>query len=108
MVYDEPKRWSDFLSLVLWAYRASKRTSTQATPFSLVYKPEAVVSFEITVPLARLALASKVLKPDSRAYDVEALEERIRNSEEKWQAHQNQISRAYNKKVKPRSLKVGD
>lgn len=38
--------------------------------------------FEITVPSARMALASKILDLDSRAYHVGALEERRRNSEE--------------------------
>lgn len=107
-VYEEPKRWSDHLSLVLWAYRTSKRTSTQATPFSLVYGVEAVVLVEIAVPSMRLVLTSKVLDLEGRAYNIEALEERRQKAEEKWQTYQNQISRAYNKKVKPRSLKVGD
>lgn len=62
-------------ALVLWAYRTSKRISTQATPFSLVYEAEVVVPVEIAVPSARLALASKVLDSEGRAYDVEALEE---------------------------------
>lgn len=96
------------LSLVLWAYRTSKRTSTRATPFSLVYGAETVVLVEVAVPSARLALASKILNPDSRTYDVETLEEPRRRSEEKWQVYQYQISRAYNKKVKTRALKVGD
>lgn len=40
--------------------------------FLLVYGPEAVVLVEITVLSARLVLASKVLEPDSGAYDVES------------------------------------
>lgn len=108
MVYEEPKRWSDHLPLVLWAYRTSKRTSTQATPFSLIYGTEAVVPVEIDVLSARLALASKVLDPERRAYDVEVLEERRQKAEKKRQTYQDQISRAYNKRVKPRTLRVGD
>lgn len=60
MVYDEPKRWADFIPLVLWAYRTPKKTSAQATPFSLVYGAEAVVPVEILEPSARLALDSKI------------------------------------------------
>lgn len=66
-----------------------------------------MVPLEITVPSARLALASKVLEPDNRTYNAEVTEKRWRKSEEKWQAYHNQISQAYNKKVKPRVLKVG-
>lgn len=69
---------------MLWAYRTSKRTPTQATPFSLVYGAEAVVPVEIMVPSARLALASKILDPDGRAYDVKTFEEKRRSAEKKW------------------------
>lgn len=94
MVSEELKMWSDFLSLVLWAYHTSKRTLTQVTLISLVYGAEVVVLVEIVVPSARLALASasKVLDPDGRAYDVETLEKKRRNAENRWQVYQDQIS----------------
>lgn len=63
MVYEEPKRGADFLPLLRWAYRTSKHTSTQATPFSLVYEAEPVVPIKITISIARLALASKISDP---------------------------------------------
>lgn len=37
MGYDEPKRWTYFLPLVLWAYLMLKHNSTNVMPFSLVY-----------------------------------------------------------------------
>lgn len=77
MIYEKPKRWSDFLSIVLWAYQTSKRTSTHAMPFSLVYGAEVVVPV-IVVPSALLAFTSKILDLDSLTYDVETLEERTR------------------------------
>lgn len=67
-----------------------------------------MIPVKITIPLARLVLASKILDPNGRVYDVETLEERRRNLEEKWQTYKNQISRAYNKKVTPRTFTVGD
>lgn len=50
MVYEEPKQWVDFLSLVLWAYRTSEHTVTQAAPFSLIYEAEAIDPVKIMVP----------------------------------------------------------
>lgn len=67
-----------------------------------------MVPVEIAVSSAWLVLASKILDPDGRAYDVEALKKRRQCSEKRRQAYQNQISRAYDKKVKPRAFKVGD
>lgn len=72
-VCNEPKRWSDFIPLVFWAYRTSKRTSTQATPFSLGYGTKGVVPIEIMVHSARLALPSKVTDPQELIHDVEAV-----------------------------------
>lgn len=50
-----------FFSIVLWASRTSKSTSTQATHFWLVSRVEAIVLTTIMVPLAGLAFASKLL-----------------------------------------------
>lgn len=58
MVYKEPKRWIDFLSLALWVYLTSKLTPTQATPFSLIYRAKTMVSIKVMIPSARLALVS--------------------------------------------------
>lgn len=76
MVYEEPKRWTCFLVLVLWAYRTSKRISTQVTPFSLIHGDEAMVLIKVMVPLALLVLESKISYPKERIYDVEDLKEK--------------------------------
>lgn len=83
MVYDEPKRWADFVPLVLWACHTSKHTSTQATPFTLVYGVEVIVPFDVMLLLACLVLVSKVSDSNGRFYVVEALEEKRRSAESK-------------------------
>lgn len=57
---------------------------------------------------ARLALTRKIDYSRERIHDVEAIEERRSKSEQKWSTYQKRISRAYNKRVKARPLKVGD
>lgn len=39
---------------------------------------------------------------------MEVLDEKRTNAKDKWMAYHKQISKAYNKKVKPRYLCVGD
>lgn len=73
-VYEEPKRWADFISILLWAYRPSKLTSTQAQPFFLVCEVESIVPIEVMVSSAHVALASKASGSHSSIQDVEALE----------------------------------
>ena len=47
------KDWPEKLPFALWGYRTSIRTSTGATPYSLVYGMEAVLPIELEVPLSR-------------------------------------------------------
>lgn len=55
---DTYRDWPEKFSLALWGYRTSIRTSTGATPYSLVYGMEAVLSVELEVPSLRVALES--------------------------------------------------
>ncbi|KAA3464082.1 reverse transcriptase [Gossypium australe] len=46
--------WHEKLPFALYAYRTSVRTSTGATPFSLVYGMEAVLPIEVEIPSLRV------------------------------------------------------
>ncbi|KAA3480072.1 Transposon Ty3-I Gag-Pol polyprotein [Gossypium australe] len=74
------------LPFALYAYRTSVRTSTWATPFSLVYEMEAVLPIEVEIPSLRVLLKA------------------IRHG----QMYQKRMMRAYNKKVRPREFHEGD
>ncbi len=48
------KDWHDMLPFALHAYQTSIRTSTGATPYSLVYGMEAVLLMEVGIPFLRI------------------------------------------------------
>ena len=48
------KDWHEKLSFALYAYRTEVRTSTRATPYSLVYGMEAVLPIEVKIPSLRV------------------------------------------------------
>ena len=52
--------WSEKLPFTLWAYRTSFRTSTGATPYSLVYGMEAVLPVEIEMRSLRVTLEQQI------------------------------------------------
>ena len=52
--------WLEKLPFALWAYRTSFRTSTGATPYSLVYGMEAVLPVEIEMGSLRVALEQQI------------------------------------------------
>jgi transposase InsO family protein len=48
-IEENPKRWHEILSEVLWAHRISKHSATKVTPFELVYGQEAVLPVEVNL-----------------------------------------------------------
>ena len=56
--------WSEKLPFALWAYQTSFRTSTGATPYSLVYGMEAVLPVEIEMGSLRVALEQQIPEAD--------------------------------------------
>ena len=46
--------WHEMLPFALHGYRTTARTSTGATPFSLVYGMEAVLRMEVQIPSWRI------------------------------------------------------
>ncbi|XP_070676442.1 uncharacterized protein [Malus domestica] len=73
-VINRTKRdWHERISETLWAYRMTHRTLTQATPYSLVYSVEAVLSLE------RMAIQEGLTEGENaklRLQELEALDER--------------------------------
>ena len=42
--------WVDELPMVLWAYRTTPKEATGETPFSLVFRTEAIIPTEVGLP----------------------------------------------------------
>ena len=58
------KDWHLQLPYALWGYRTSIRSSTGATPYSLVYGMESVLPIEMGVCSLRTVLESEILELD--------------------------------------------
>ena len=103
--------WSENLPFALWAYRTSFRTSTKATPYSLVYGMEAVLPVEIEMGSLRVALEYQISETgwaQSRYDQLSLLDERRLRAANHVQAYQRKMTRAFRKRVKPRKFKKGD
>lgn len=55
-MYKNTKAWPDKLPETLWAYRATVRTVTQETPYSLVFRGETIYPLEIQLLLLRVII----------------------------------------------------
>ncbi|KAG8493371.1 hypothetical protein CXB51_010931 [Gossypium anomalum] len=56
------KDWHEKLPFALYAYRTSVRTSTGATPFSLVYGMEAVLPVKVEIPSLRVLTEKRMIR----------------------------------------------
>ena len=53
VVAKSKRDWHERIGEAIWAYRTTYRTSTQATPYALVYGVEAVLPLERQIPSLR-------------------------------------------------------
>ncbi|RVW37578.1 Gypsy retrotransposon integrase-like protein 1 [Vitis vinifera] len=98
--------WSEKLPFALWAYRTSFRTSTGATPYSLVYGMEAMLPVEIEMGSLRVALEQQIPEADwaqARFDQLNLLDERRLRAADHVRAYQRKMARAFKKRgVDPR------
>ena len=103
--------WFEKLPFALWPYRISFRTSTGATPCSLVYSMKAVLPVEIEMGSLRVTLEQQISEAEwvqSRVYQLTLLDERRLRAADLIQACQRKMARSFKKGVKPRPLQQGD
>ncbi|XP_070029392.1 uncharacterized protein [Nicotiana sylvestris] len=68
--------WPEVLLGVLWAYRTMAKTSTGETPFSLVYRTEALIPVEIGEPSTRFTQATQESNDEEMRVNLDLLETR--------------------------------
>ena len=103
--------WSEKLPFALWAYRTSFRTSTGATPYSLVYGMEAVLPVEIEIGSLRVALEHQISEIEwaqSRYDQLSLLDERRLRAADHVQAYHRKMTRAFRKRVRLRKFQKCD
>ena len=103
--------WSENLPFALWAYCTYFRTSTGATPYSLVYSMEAMLPVDIKMGSLRVALEYQISKTEwaqSRYDKLSLLDERRLRATDHVQAYKRKMTCTFRKKVKPRKFQKGD
>lgn len=105
------KDWHEMLPFALHGYRTSVRTSTGATPFSLVYGLEAVLPIEVEVPSLRVIQEVELEEAEwiqTRYEQLNLIEERRMTALCRGQLYQKKVARAYDRKVRRRCFHEGD
>ncbi|XP_022736187.1 uncharacterized protein LOC111289419 [Durio zibethinus] len=105
------KDWHEKLPFALHAYRTSVRTSTGATPFSLVYGMEAVLPIEVEIPSLRVLMEVELEEAEwvrNRYEQLNLIEEKRLSALCHGQLYQKRMMRAHDKKTRPRCFREGD
>ncbi|XP_024634522.1 uncharacterized protein [Medicago truncatula] len=105
------KDWHEMLPYALYGYRTSVRTSTGATPFSLVYGMEAVLPVEVEIPSLRVLMEAELSEAEwcqSRYDQLNLIEEKRMAALCHGQLYQSRMKQAFDKRVHPREFKEGD
>ncbi|KAK4388594.1 hypothetical protein Sango_2466000 [Sesamum angolense] len=103
--------WHERIGEALWAYKTTVKTPTQVTPYALVYGVEAVLPLEQQIPSLRIAIQEGLTEEKNaqiRLEELEALDEKRLEAQQRLECYQARLSRAFNKKVRLRSFQVGD
>ena len=101
-------KWVEYLPEMLWAYRTTRKSATQETPFGLTFGIEAVVPVEIGLKSPRIELASVEHNEETLRLNLDLLDEKRDQVQKCTEDYQRKTTRYYDQKVKPRSYKVGD
>nr|XP_027127761.1 uncharacterized protein LOC113743880 [Coffea arabica] len=108
---EKHRDWHEKLPYALMAYRTSIRTSTGATPYSLMYGMEAVLPAEVEIPSLRILMETKLEEANwikQRHEQLSLIDEKRLNAICHGQCYQKRMARAYNKKVHLRTFDEGD
>ncbi|PKI33235.1 hypothetical protein CRG98_046374 [Punica granatum] len=93
------KDWHEMFLFALLAYRTSIRTSTGATPYSLVYVMEAVLPIEMEIPFIGVLAESELEEtkwPKQRYEQLNLIDERRLTALCRGQCYQQKLAQAFN------------
>ena len=69
-------KWVEYLPEVLWAHRATRKSTTQETPFALAFGTKAVAPAEVGLRSPRIEFASDEHNEEVLRLNLDLLEER--------------------------------
>jgi hypothetical protein len=105
---DRKGDWADDLPEVLWAYRTTRRTPMEETLYALAFRTEAVIPAELGSGSLRVESYKAEANAEGLKLHLDLLQEKCDHAQITLSAYQERMAKYFNRKVKPRSFKVGD
>ena len=101
-------KWVEYLPEVLWAYRTTRKSATQETPFAPAFGTKAVDPVEVGLKYLRIELANIKHNEEVLRQNLDLLEEKSDQVLKRTEDCHKKTTRYYDQRVKPRSYKPSD
>ena len=85
----------EYLPGVLWAYRTTRKSATQETPFALAFGTEAVAPVEIGLKSSMIELASVEHNEEALRLNLDLLDEKRDHVLKRTEDYQRKTARYY-------------
>jgi hypothetical protein len=105
---DRKGDWADDLTEVLWAYRTTRRTPTEETPYALAFGAEAIIPAELGSQSLKVESYKAETNDKGLKLHLDLLQEKRDHAQITMSTYQERTARYFNKKVKLRKFEVGD
>ena len=93
---------------VLWAYRTTRKSATQETPFALAFSTEAVDPVKVKLKSPRIELANIEHNEEALRLNLDLIEEKCKQVLKRVEDYHGKTARYYDHRVTPRSYKPSD
>ena len=97
-------KWVEYLPEVLWAYRTTRRSTTQETPFALAFGIEAVAPVEVRLKSPRVEFANTEHNKEILRLNLNLLEEKREQALKRAKDYHRKTTKYYDRRVRPRSM----
>ena len=101
-------KWVEYLLEVLWAYKTTRKSATQETPFSLAFGTEEIDPVEVGLKSPRIKLADIEHNEEVLHLILDLLEEKREQVLKRMEDYHRKTTRYYDQRVKPKSYKPGN
>ena len=101
-------KWVEYLPEVLWAYRTTRKSATQETPFTLAFGVEAVAPVEVGLKSPRVEFANAEQNGEILCQNLDLLEEKCEQVLRRAEDYRRKTTKYYDRRVRPRSFKPDD
>ena len=98
----------EYLLEVLWAYRATRKSATQETPFTLAFGTKAVAPVKVGLKSPRVEFANTRHNKEILRMNLDLLEGKREQVLRHVEDYHRKTAKYYDQRVKPRSFMLGD